>query len=184
MSPCVVSSAFIFIGPLCRDDANYCTRKSVTIKAASGVWSHVSARCTGAKIPQSTLDPQTQVERQHHLFRGVDFLAGSRCDAIRRDRLLPVRGNVFRIRTACGRAEARPDGKTLPVREHHIPMFHGQRHVKLIASRRPAPDQDGPALVGLSGAGKTTIARLIQRFWDDHTGGTVSALLEGPSEGA
>ncbi len=44
------------------------------------------------------------------------FFDGWRSDAIRRDRLLPVRGDVFRIRTPCGRAEARPYGKNLPVR--------------------------------------------------------------------
>ncbi len=42
------------------------------------------------------------------------FFDGWRSNAIRRDRLLPVRGGVFRIRTPCGRAEARPYGKIQP----------------------------------------------------------------------
>ncbi len=44
------------------------------------------------------------------------FFDGWRSNAIRRDRRLPVRGDVCRIRTPCGRAEARPYGKNLPVR--------------------------------------------------------------------
>ncbi len=45
---------------------------------------------------------------------GVGFLTGSHRNAIRsRDRLLPVRADVFRNRTPCGRAEARPYEKNL-----------------------------------------------------------------------
>ncbi len=44
------------------------------------------------------------------------FFDGWRSKAIRRDRRLPVRGDVFLIRTPCGRAEARPYGKNLPVK--------------------------------------------------------------------
>ncbi len=44
------------------------------------------------------------------------FFDGWRSNAIRRDRLLPVRADVFRIRTPCGRAEAGPYEKNLPVR--------------------------------------------------------------------
>ncbi len=47
---------------------------------------------------------------------GVGFLDGCRCDGIRRDRLLPVRANVFGIRMPCGRTEARPYGKNLHVK--------------------------------------------------------------------
>ncbi len=47
---------------------------------------------------------------------GVGFFDGWCCDAIRTDRQKPVRADVFRIRTPCGRAEARPYGKNLPMR--------------------------------------------------------------------
>ncbi len=41
------------------------------------------------------------------LATGVWFLDGSRHNAIRRDRLLPVRADVSRIRRPCGRAAQR-----------------------------------------------------------------------------
>ncbi len=55
---------------------------------------------TRAGRPRSQDDPVVS--------RRGRFFDRWRSNAIRRDRLLPVRGNVFRIKTPCGRAEARP----------------------------------------------------------------------------
>ncbi len=54
-------------------------------------------------------------------FHRCRILGGWYYNTIRRDRQKPVCADVFRIRMPCGRAEARPYGKTL-----HLKVWPGQ----------------------------------------------------------
>ncbi len=73
---------------------------------------------------------------------GVGFLAGSHRNAIRRDRLLPVRTDVCRIRTPCGRAEAlrkkptreRPPCPSLPL-GYALPTHRGGGSLRLAQNK-------------------------------------------------